>query len=578
MRRCFDSTALPFSHNRGTPLAKEVAVTLLPPKLSRYTAVATLLLKYGAWRTPRDQQLVPDAEESESDPAPEQLAKDLEELGPTFVKLGQLLSTRTDLLPPEYLDALARLQDSVQPFPFEDVQRIVEEELGVRLSKAFGSFCETPEAAASLGQVHRATLRDNRQVAVKVQRPNIIDQVELDLQTLEEVAAFLDKHSETSHRFNVTGIVEEFREALKAELDYTREAASLRLIGENLKEFEDIVVPRPVDGYTTARVLTMDYVHGTKVTALSPVATMEVDTKRLAESLIKAYLKQIIVDGVFHADPHPGNVFLTEDGRIALIDLGMVGRISPAMQDRLLKLLLAISAGRGEDAADVMAAVGERLPEFDEKAFRRDVATLVGRYAHETLADLQVGRVFLELNQITASHGMRAPAELTMLGKTLLNLDQVARALDPDLDVNASIRDSAAELMRRRFNNSASGAGVFSALLEAKEFAERLPGRVNRVLDALATSELKLKVEMIDEGAVIDGLQKVANRITLGLILAALIVGAAMMMRIETSFRLFGYPGLAMILFLMAGTGGLWLAFQIVTHDRPPKKSSSSRR
>lgn len=195
---------------------------------------------------------------------------------------------------------------------------------------------------------------------------------------------------------------------------------------------------------------------------------------------------------------------------------------------------------------------------------------MVGRYGSASLADLQVGRVFLELQQSCAKHGLRAPAELTMLGKTLLNLDHVARSLDPQIDVNATIRNDAAQLMTRRLRKSVS-TGIFSTVLEAKEFAERLPGRVNRVLDALASSELKLKVEMIDDGAVMDGLQKVANRITLGLILAALIVGAAMIMRIETSFRLFGYPGLAMILFLLAGTGGIWLAFQIVTHDRTSK-------
>jgi predicted unusual protein kinase regulating ubiquinone biosynthesis (AarF/ABC1/UbiB family) len=428
-------------------------------------------------------------------------------------------------------------------------------------------------AAASLGQVHRAALRDGYPVAVKIQRPNIVDQVRVDLEALQEVAQFLDRHSDAGRRCNVTGVVDEFREALISELDYRREAGNLRLIGRNLAEFGSIVVPAPVDGYTTGKVLTMDYLAGTKVTALSPFTRLDIDSAALSEALIRAYLKQIIIDGVFHADPHPGNVLLTDDGRIALIDLGMIGRISPTMQERLLKLLLAVTAARGDDAAEITAALGEKLEEFSEPAFKRDIVAMVGRYGHESLATLQVGRVFLELQQACARHGLRAPAELTMLGKTLLNLDQVARALDPDMDVNATIRNDAAQLMTRRLRKSAT-AGMFSAVLEAKEFAERLPSRVNRVLDALATSELKLKVEMIDEGAVIDGLQKVANRITLGLILAALIIGAAMIMRVETSFRLFGYPGLAMLLFVVAGSGGLWLAFDIVRHDRASKHRS----
>ena len=545
-------------------------MSLLPAKLSRYTAVAALLVKYGRASVAGDDALAAVLPEPDSaDPAPDQLATDLEKLGPTFVKLGQLLSTRGDLLPQPYLVALARLQDDVVPFQFEQVQEIIEAELSVRMSKAFSQFDETPAAAASLGQVHRAALRDGRLVAVKVQRPGIVEQVRVDLEALQEVAEFLDKHSDAGHRYNVTGIVAEFREALISELDYRREAVNLRLIGGNLAEFPEIVVPAPVDGYTTGRVLTMDYVHGTKVTALSPLTRLDVDSTALADTLVRAYLKQIIIDGVFHADPHPGNVLLTGDGRIALIDLGMIGRISPAMQERLLKLLLSVSEGRGDEAAEATAAMGEKLEGFDDHAFRRDISAMVGRYGHESLNNLKVGRVFMELQAACATHRLRAPAELTMLGKTLLNLDQVARALDPNMDVNATIRHDAAALMTRRLRKSATSGGMFSAVLEAKEFAERLPGRVNKVLDALATSELKLKVELIDGGAVMDGLQKVANRITLGLILAALIIGAALIMRVETSFRLLGYPGLAMILFLIAGTGGLWLAFHIITHDRP---------
>ena len=554
-------------------------MTLLPPKLSRYGAVAALLVKYGRTnsrfsRSDALSAVAPDATEDESDATAEQLAADLEKLGPTFIKLGQLLSTRADLLPPPYLDALARLQDDVVPFSFEQVQEIIETELGVRLSKAFSQFEETPTAAASLGQVHRAALRDGRLVAVKIQRPDIVEQVRVDLQALHEVAQFLDKHSDTGRRYNVTGIVSEFADSLLAELDYRREAANLRVIGRNLAEFPELFVPAPIEGYTTERVLTMDYVCGTKVTELSPLTRLDIDASHLADTLVRAYLKQIIIDGVFHADPHPGNVLLAEEGRIALIDLGMIGRISPIMQERLLKLLLAVSEGRGDEAAEVTVAVCDKLETYDDQAFRRDLAGMVGRYGHEALGNLQVGRVFMELQTACATHGLRAPAELTMLGKTLLNLDQVARALNPEMDVNATIRRDAAALMTRRLMKSATSGGVFSTVLEAKEFAERLPGRGNRVLDALSTSELKLKVELIDEGAVMDGLQKVANRITLGLILAATIVSAAMIMRVETSFRLFGYPGLAMILFVLAGMGGLWLAFNIISHDHVTKRRS----
>jgi ubiquinone biosynthesis protein len=542
------------------PLQPRVDVTGLPERLSRYAAVASLFLKYGNASN--------EATDSE---APDELARDLEKLGPTFIKLGQVLSTRVDLLPPAYLTALARLQDDIEPFPFDEAKRIVEEELGVRLSKAFSMFEEKPVAAASLGQVHRAALRDGRVVAVKVQRPGVAEAVAKDLEALDEIAKFIDARTGENRRYDLVGTVNEFRTAITQELDYKSEADNLRLLGANLEEFKLIVVPQPVEGYTSTRVLTMDYVNGTKVTAISPVVKIDLERDVLADTLVHAYLKQIVLDGVFHADPHPGNVLVTDDGLIALIDLGMIGRLSPLMQERLLKLLLAISEGRGEDVAEVAMSLGEKLPGFNDAGFRRDINALVGRIGHQNLAQFQIGRTFLDLSQVINDNAMRAPTELTMLGKMLLNLDEVARALDPELDVNATIRRKGVELMTRRMRDTVTSGGVLSAVLEAKEFAEKLPGRVNRVLDALAASELKLKVD-IDDGAIIDGLQKVANRITHGLIMAALIVSAAMVMSIDTPFRILGYSGFAMILFALAAVGTAWLAIQIVRHDRTVRR------
>jgi predicted unusual protein kinase regulating ubiquinone biosynthesis (AarF/ABC1/UbiB family) len=534
---------------------------MLPPKLTRYAAVASLFLKYGRNVGDTTDAAVP-AE------APDALAADLEKLGPTFIKLGQVLSSRPDVLPPAYLAALARLQDHVQPFPFADVQRIVEEELGARLSKAFSSFEERPIAAASLGQVHRAALRDGRLVAVKVQRPDIQSTVAADLEAIEEIAQFLTNRTGAAKHYDLIGMVDEFKRALAAEMDYVQEASNLRLLGKNLDEFKVIVVPQPIEGYISRRVLTMDYVSGTKVTKISAIAGLELERDVLADLLVRAYLKQIVIDGVFHADPHPGNVFVTDQGCLALIDLGMIGRISPQMQDRLLKLLLAISEGRGEEAADVAVTLGEKLPGFTEAAFKRDISALVGRIGHQSIADFQIGRVFLELSGLINDNAMRAPADLALLGKTLLHLDEVARALDPALDVNDAIRRNGIDLMSRRMRKVMTSGSVIASVLEAKEFASKLPGRVNRVLDALAASELKMKVELIDDGAIIDGLQKVANRITLGLILAAMIVSAAMVMSIDTSFRIMGYPGFAMILFTTAFAGAGYLAVQIIRHDR----------
>jgi predicted unusual protein kinase regulating ubiquinone biosynthesis (AarF/ABC1/UbiB family) len=534
----------------------------LPAKLSRYAAVATLLLTH---RSAADDRNGDDAE---------RLARDLEKLGPTFIKLGQLLSGRTDLLPPAYLDALSRLQDDVEPFPYAEVERIVEAELGVKISKAFGLFERTPLAAASLGQVHTAAMRDGRLVAVKVQRPGAERQVLDDLTAIAEIARFVDRHGRAGNRDDFSAMVAAFKASLLDELDYLHEAAHLRTLAANLAAFPSIIIPQPIDDYTTSRMLTMDYVLGTKVTEVSPVARVELDAERLGQELVRAYLHQIVVDGFFHADPHPGNVFVTDERKLALVDLGMIGRLDARTQDRLLGLLMAASEGRGDEAADALIDLGQRRDDFDEAALHRDVAALVTQMQQASLADLQIGRILLDVNQRARSRGLTPPPDLTVLGRTLLNLDTTARALAPNLDVNAAIREQAITLTRHRLLRSVSPGRVLSTVLDAKQFAERLPGRVNKVLDALAGNELTLKMELIDEGAILDGLQKVANRVALGLVMAALIVAAALIMQVPTTFRLLGYPGLAIILFVIAAGAGALLAAQIVSHDRSSRRGT----
>ena len=534
-------------------------------RLGRYKDLAWFVAKYG--RADFVNKALHGGEAGSTDPqAAEAFARDLESLGPTFVKIGQLLSTRADLLPPAYLEALSRLQDNVEPFPYEDVERAIREELGVRVSHAFVEFDRVPIAAASLGQVHRAMLRGGREVAVKVQRPRIQERIEEDLAAFHEIAKVIDRFG-AARNVDAARILEEFRFALLSELDYREEARNLVTIAHQLRDFEHIVVPLPVDDYTTARVLTMDYVSGTKITSISRVEWTEVDGAALAEELFRAYLQQILVDGVFHADPHPGNVLLTPDRRIALIDLGMVGRISAQTQEQLFKLILAIGEGRGDDAADVLVSIGERRDDFQEMEMRRAIADLVGRFHRLTMREMNVGRVVIEMSRSGAEHGLKIPPALALLGKTLLHLDEIGRVLDPEFDVNASLRRNGTSIMRRRMLKSATPAHVFAAAMDVREFAERLPGRVNRILDSLAANDLRFKVEVIDQGSIIEGLQKVANRIALGLVLAALIVGAAMLVRVPTSLTIFGYPWIAMLLFLAAAAGGFWMAWTILAGD-----------
>jgi len=531
-------------------------------RLSRYTEFARFLAKYGT----AGMTGAPPVEGTPTVDS-EALAFDVEQLGPTFIKLGQLLSTRADLLPPAHAEALARLQDDVEPFAFADVACIVEEELGVRLSKGFGEFEPTPLAAASLGQVHRATLRDGRRVAVKVQRPGVREQVLLDLDTLGDVASMLERFSAVTRSLDVQALLDQFRHTILAELDYEQEARNMAVLARHLRDVSEVLVPLPIHDYTTGRVLTMDYVPGTKITAVSPVEWTEIDGRPLADALFRAYLQQILVDGFFHADPHPGNVLLTPDHRLGLIDVGMIGRLPRNLQERLFRLLLAIADGDDSEAASVMVALGEPAADADETAVRRTVRQLVAQQAHLPAHAVNVGRVLLDLARCGHRHGLRMPAELPLLGKTLLNLHDIGLALDHSFDVNDALRRHATVLMRRRMTKSARPTHWLPAVLGLREFALRLPERANRILDAVAANDVRLKVEVIDHGAIIDGLQKVANRIALGAVLAALIIGAAMLMQVRTSFTIFGYPGLAMLLFLAAVAGGVWMVWTVVSSD-----------
>ena len=553
-----------------------MGISLKTEHLKRYKNIAWLMMKYGRSDLVKAaglETVLSDESESENvPPEAESLADDLEKLGPTFIKLGQLLSTRADLLPLPYMRALARLQDEVEPFSFEEVESIITSELGVRISKAFSDFDPVPIAAASLGQVHRAAMRDGRSVAVKVQRPGIREQIADDLDAFSEVAQLLDNHTEAGKRYEFRKVLEEFRKTLLKELDYKQEAKNLIVMSENLSDFDSLVIPLPIEDYTTSRVLTMDYIHGQKITSLSPLKRIDIDGDELARQLFRGYLRQILVHGFFHSDPHPGNVFLTDDGRIALLDLGMVGRISPGMQEKLFQLLLAISEGRGDEAANILISMGEATEMFNEREFRRVVGDLVMVHQGAELAQMEVGTIMLEVLRGSGECGIRLPVELTMLGKTFLNLDQVGRTLDPSFDPNTAIREYATELMRERMLKSVSPGNLFSSMLEMKDFAERLPGRVNRILDSLANNQIKVKVDAIDETLLMEGLQKIANRITLGLVLAALIVGAAMLMSVPTSFRILGYPALAIIFFIAAATGGVLLIVNILSYDMRARK------
>ena len=554
-----------------------LGTTLKIRHIGRYKDIALLLRKYaraGSERLAGPEELDATPERAAEAQA---LAADLERLGPTFIKLGQLLSTRPDLLPEAHLDALARLQDKVEPFAFEQAESIIEEELGVRVNKIFRRLDPKPVAAASLAQLHRGELRNGRVVAVKVQRPGLREVITEDMAAIGEAATFLDRHTSVGRRYEFARILDEFRRGLYRELDYTQEALSLRTLADNLIKFDLLVVPAPLEDFSSARVLTMDYIPGRKITALTPLALNELDGVPLADQLFRAYLKQILVDGFFHADPHPGNIVLADDGRLAILDLGMIGRVGPDLQQNLLSLLLAVSDGRSDDAATIAIKIGHKRDKFMETDFRQKITRLILNRRDSTMSELNLGRMIFEIARIAGVDGLRLPPEITMISKALLNLDQVVTTLDPDFEPAAVVRKEAGVLLQERLQNSVTTSGITAGLIEAQKFAQRLPERLSKALDVLGGNELRVKVDAVDERLLIDGMQKIANRIALGVVLGALIIGAALLARVPTSFTMFGYPGLAIILFLGAAAASAFLIADILYYDeggRAPIRSS----
>src|SRR6476659_822971 len=371
-----------------------------------------------------------------SEGRPEEFVADLEALGPAFVKIGQALSTRPDMVPAPYIAALERMQDEVAPVPF-DVIRVV---------------------------------------AVKVQRPGVADAIRCDLDALASVAGRADRMTDLGRRVHFADWVHEFRKTLLAELDYHAEAENLVRFAMHFRDYPELYVPAPVWDYTRARVLTMDLVTGTKVTELSGLRRTEQRLDRLAASLMRGYLDQVFVYGEIHADPHPGNLLVTDDNRIALFDMGMVAHVPPRQRERLLKLLFAAVDGRGEEVANEAINLGTRLEDFDTERFMREVGYMVARYAaHTAQQGRSEGRLMLELVRLSTACGLRTPPELSLLGKTLLTLEQVASLLDPDIDMKGIVEDHLEHVMRQRLRRSLSPSNLAAELIEVQSLLREAP-------------------------------------------------------------------------------------------------------
>ena len=577
---------------------------LAPRYIPRLAATVRLFTKYGlgdfADRTGLRALVEEDGAESNG-ASPEkavQFRQRLVELGPAYIKLGQVLSTRPDLIPETYVRELEKLQDEVPAVPYEEVEKVVESELGARMSKLFVSFEREPLGTASLGQVHAAVLRGGRDVVVKVQRPNIRELLADDLEFFRELATFLTKHTQMGARIDILGIITQLERALLDELDYRIEARNAATFRRALAEFPRLLVPRVIEGYTTEKVLTTQRVHGLKVDEVSPLIRIEHDFEPLAEELTRAYLKTIIIDGHFHADPHPGNVFVvlpetdnpqtpaelkardrreeerevftpiqrieqqaqrsapvadaTIDVKLSLIDFGMTARLSTKMREQIVHLLMALADNRGDDAAETLIEVGDPLPDFDRATYTREIAQLIARNYDLAIGEIEAGKVLYEVINISYQQGLRLPAELTLLAKALFNLDHVTRSLDPSFSPMEAIRDYSNKLAAERAKKDFSPRRLFQIATASTDLMAALPHRLEVITQRLAAGDFETKVEVPQLIVLLNGLQKVANRVFSGLVLAGLVVASALLLPYRRSLGTIGFTiaavlGIAMV-------------------------------
>ena len=545
---------------------------LKPRSLTRLRQVATIFIRHGfedvlqsydllSWMGFRRRRLKKPAERLQSRAEKFRLA--LEEAGTTYIKLGQLLSTRADILPAVFVEELIRLQDRVEPVPFEGVRTVLEEELGRPIEEVFERIDPEPVATASIAQVYRARLqpgisRLEGDAAVKVVKPGVAELVQVDMEILSELAERLSR-STLARRYDFEALSSELDTTLTAELDLRQEATNTKRIRESMREFSNLRIPDVAEELTAKRVLVLEYIDGTKL--------VDVDQHhpRLADELWRAYLKQILVDGAFQCDPHPGNFLLDREGRLAILDYGMVAYVSRENQLRLMALLITLVERDGDRTARACIEMGILGKDFREARFRADVGHLVARFSGITLKDLPFGLIVRDLLVLCVRNDIQIPPELVLLGKTLLDLEPMCRRLDPEMDPVATMKDAAVRLLEEQIRRDISNERLMALLLELRSLLYDVPLSLRRVLTQLANNELRvgIEVEKADEMRV--AIRDVANRITLGVITAALIMGSAVLVRAGAGWTIFDLPGAALLGFLMAAGLGLYVVFQILT-------------
>lgn len=475
----------------------------------------------------------------------------LEELGTTYVKLGQLLSSRPDLMPDVYIEELTRLVDEVPPVPFAELEPVIRRSIG---ESAFVRIDPEPLAAASIAQIHKALMNDGREVVVKIRRPGVLEQAKVDLDLLRSAAGFLERRSSTAQLLQVSALAEEVDQHLRAELDFTEEANNTELIGQMVADHPDLIVPQVIHPYVTEEVLVLEHIEGKRV-----ADDHGLDDERaayLAREFFRAYVRQVAAEGVYHADPHRGNVLLTPEGRLALLDFGLLGRLDDDARTSIAQLLLAIAQNRAEDVAALIISLSHTTLETDEPAFVAELRRKLPRYHWRPLSGIRTGDALADLQRMSVKYAIRLPTSFALVGKTLSQADSIARTLDPSMDPIELLRTDALELMlregERRLAPTELAAYAFTQLAPLA----RLPRRIGQVTDKLEEGTLRIGITPANLEELEAVMRSAANRIGAAIIVAGLLLASAWMARVNDV--------LAVVGFAVASALGLYMLWKIL--------------
>ncbi len=499
---------------------------------------------------------------------PQRLRLVMEELGPTFIKLGQLLSTRPDVLGSEYIREFSKLQDKVPPVSIEEVNAQIQRELGYPAAELFAEFSTEPLAAASIAQVHRGKLKSGEDVVLKVRRPEIVKVVETDIDVMMGLAHLIEQHVPAIALYNPVSLVKEFRRNIMREMNFTREGRTVERFAVNFAESKTVYTPKIFWAYSGDTVLTMEYVDGIKISELQKLTEQGYDLKEIARRGADAFLKQVLDYGLFHADPHPGNVFILPDQVICMLDFGMVGRLGQDLKDQLIDLLQALLDRDVERIISQLLYSGELTENSDLKSLRRDLHDFIEDYYDILLQEIKVGKLLSEFIEILTHHHIHLPADFMLLSKALLIMEGVGRQLDPDFNMISHMRPYVRRLALARFspkNISAESGRIARAYMA---LGKNLPYDIKEFINRLNHNKFKIDLEHRGLEKLVTDLDRSSNRVSFAVVIGSLIVGSSLVLQIDRGPMIFGFPMIGLLGYSIAGLLGLWLAVGILRSGR----------